>query len=1015
MSDGSGQEPVLSTEYSVLGRSIEFSRSRLLAAAILLLCTLAFPCAADDAVPFREGVLAALSRQGCSSGACHGSPTGKGGFRLSLRGFDPALDEVTLTREDFGRRVNPHDPEASLLLAKPLMQVSHGGGQKLKKSDPAYRILRDWIAHGARPDPPGAATCQKIEVQPKTAELRHPDWQLRLKVIGHFTGGQTRDITHLSVFSSSDESVASADPLGTVTGKSRGEATILVRYLDHIDTADLLFHQDVPGFVWADPPRRNLIDDHVAAKLKRLQIAPAELSSDYEFIRRVYLECLGTLPTRAQVESFAQDTSLEKRNQLIDELLGRPEFAERMAQHWADLLRVKAGKLGGPAAHKLHRWLVDAMERNMPYDQLVRTLLTAEGSTLTNPPASFFRSAADTNDCAEATAQLFLAARIQCAKCHNHPFDRWSQDQYYSLGAFFARVERKTTFQEGELIVFTAASGETTQPRTKNVVQPSLPESGVLPLEAHADRRVALADWLTRADNRHFAKVGANRIWGWLFGRGIVEPVDDMRDSNPPCNAELLDALADEFARSGFNQKELVRTILKSHTWQRSSRAAGMTDKHAKYFAVYPARLMAAEQLLDAISGVTGAAQVFPGLPAGTRAGQLPTPELGGDFLRIFGQPGRDTVCDCERGKEPKLTQPLTLVSGGLISEKLRDRRSKLSLHLDQLAPRLAAAGKPPTSGLALWLRADEGVESERGQAVRDGSLVSRWLDRSGNSRAAGQDEPSRRPVFVVRSTGDLPALRFDGLDDLLTNTADNLVSSGQPRTVLAVGRASKSSRGGAIVTFRRSTVAGGTVFAAQHINLGGIYYVYSDGVNGAGNSTLPIDQFAALSEPFITSFVSRGAGQKLLVGVNGREQPVQQPGAVGPDAGAAGFTIGSREDIPPGAQNWAGELAEILVYDRELSAEELADAGSYLTTKYALQTAYRSREVATTALDAAAQRAADRAFLAEFYFAAFSRPAAADELDVALRHSDQVGSRREGLEDVCWAVLNSKEFLFQH
>jgi len=990
-------------------------------------------CYADDAIPFHEGVLAALSRQGCSAGACHGSPTGKGGFRLSLRGFDPALDEVTLIREDFGRRVNPHDPDSSLLLLKPLMQVSHGGGQKLKKSDPAYRILRDWIAQGARPDRPGAASCQKIEVQPKTAELEHPDWQLPLKVVGHFSDGTTRDVTHLSVFSSSDESVATADAYGLITGKSRGEATFLVRYLEHIDTSDLLFHQDVQGFAWVDPPRHNFIDQHVAAKLKRLQIVPADLAGDHEFVRRVYLDCLGVLPTRAEVKVFVGDASPQKRSALIDQLLARPEFAERMAQHWADLLRVKAGKLGAPAAHKLHRWLVTAMERNMPYDVLVRTLLTAEGSTLTNPPANFFRGAADTNDCAEATAQLFLAARIQCAKCHNHPFDRWSQDQYYSLGAFFARVQRKATSQESEFLVFTSQSGEATQPRSGKVVQPSLPEWSTGPQRTGVakdpsnrlserdgrttlpDRRAALAQWLTTPDNRLFAKVGANRIWGWIFGRGIVEPVDDMRDSNPPANAELLDALAVEFAKTGFDQKQLVRTILRSHTYQRSSRAAGMTDRHAKYFAVYPARLMPAEQLLDAISRVTGVSQEFPGLPEGTRAGELPTPEVGGDFLRVFGQPGRDTVCDCERGKEPKLTQPLTLLNGGLISDKLRDRRSKLAVHLDQLASRLAAAGKPPTSGMVLWLRADEGVQTEQGQAARDGALVSRWVDQSGHSHAAAQDDASRRPIFISRSIGDLPAARFDGLDDFLTNTTNSLVASGQPRTVLAVGRVAKGGRGGALVTFCRSTGEGGTVFAAQHINLGGVYYVYSDGVNGAGNSTLPIDRFAALDEPFLTAFVSRGAGQKLAVAVNGREQPVQQPGAVGPDAGAAGFTVGSREDIPPGAQNWSGDLAEVLIFDRELPPEELKVAGSYLATKYALTTDHPAREVAASTVDAAAQQSADRAFLAEFYWAAFSRPAAADELDVAQRHLAQVGSRREGLEDVCWAVLNSKEFLFQH
>jgi len=1014
MSAGVSCDRNLGTECFVLSTRIR-GRGGLLPAILILLTINAAACWAEDTVPFHEGVLAALSRQGCSAGACHGSPTGKGGFRLSLRGFDPALDELTLAREDLGRRVNPHDPDASLLLLKPLMQVSHGGGQQLKKSDPAYRILRDWIAQGARPDRPGIAACLKIEVRPKQAELTHPDWQQRLTAMGHFSDGSSRDVTHLCVFSSSDESVASADADGLVTGVGRGEATILVRYLEHIDTADLLLDQVVPGFTWHEPPRNNFIDDHVAAKLKRLQLAPAELAGDHEFVRRVYLDCLGILPSRGEVEAFAADASPQKRNHLIDRLLVRPEFAERMAQHWADLLRVKAGRLGTPAAHKLHRWLVEAMERNMPYDELVRTLLTAEGSTLANPPANFYRAAADPSDCAEATAQLFLAARIQCAKCHNHPFDRWSQDQYYSLGAFFARVGRKTTSQEGEVVVFAGPAGEITQPRTGKTVAPAAPGADPLPVAPRIDRREELAQWLTAPTNRHFARVGANRIWGWLFGRGIVEPVDDLRDSNPPANSALLDFLADEFVRTGFDQRELVRTILQSHTYQRSSRLAGMTDKHAKYFAVYPAHLLPAEQLLDAIGRVTGVPQDFPGLPAGTRAGELYTPEVGGHFLRVFGQPGRDTVCDCERGKEPKLTQPLTLVSGGLITENLRDRRSKLSVHLDQLAPRLAAAGKPPASGLVLWISADNGVLGEQGQAIKGGSLVVTWRDQSGLSHDVAQATAAQRPRFIARAIGDLPVVRFDGLDDWLTNTTANLVESGRPRTVLAVGRANKPGRGGAMVTFRRSTRGGGTVFAAQHISLGGAYYVYSDGVNGAGNSTLPVERFAALAEPFVTSFISRGAVEKLLVSVNGREQPVNQPGAIGPDAGATGFTIGSREDIPPGDQCWSGDLAEVLVYDRDLSSDELQAAGGYLATKYLLATDYPRRDVAKSPADAAAQQAADRAFLADFYGTAFSRPVSEDELDLAMQHVAQAGQRGEGLEDVCWAVLNAKEFLFQH
>jgi hypothetical protein len=985
------------------------------------ICNLAAFSVGAERIPFREGVLAALSRQGCSAGACHGSPTGKGGFRLSLRGFDAVLDEQTLIREDFGRRVNPQDPDSSLLLLKPLMQVSHGGGQKLRKRDPAYAIIREWIAQGARPDAADSPVSLRIEVTPKTLELPHPNWTQQIAVRGRYTDGSVRDVTHLAVFSSSDETVASVSADGLVTGVGRGEATILVRVLDHIETVSLLFHQDVPSFAWQSPPEQNFIDQHVFAKLKKLQIAPAEVCTDHEFIRRAYLDTLGLLPPRAEVEAFVADTSADKRNQLIDRLLERPEFAEQLAQRWADVLRVKSGKLGAPAAHKLHRWLVEGMRRNMPYDELARTLLTAEGSTLQNPPASFFRATADTNECAEATAQLFLAARIQCAKCHNHPFDRWSQDQYHALGAFFARVQRKNSGPDGDLVIFTASAGETIQPRTGKVVSPSVPGMGSVTANEN-DRRDVLAEWLASSDNKHFAQVGANRIWGWLFGRGIVEPVDDFRDSNPPANAELLAALADHFIETRYNQRELIRTILKSRTYQLSSRSGVEGDREAKYFARYPARLMSAEQLLDAIDAVTGVPEDFPGLPAGTRAGQLPSPELGGHFLKVFGQPSRETVCDCERGKEPKLTQPLTLLNGTLISQKLRDRRGKLAQHVDQLADRLAAAGQPPSRGCVLWLRADDGPQAENGQPAAHGARIARWLDRSTPARSvsegvrdASQPNSNQQPTLIDSAIGGLPAVRFDGADDWLTNATDNLCASGQPRTVLAVGRAAKEGRGGAMICFRRTTAGGGTVFAAQHINLTGVYYVYSDGVNGAGNSTLPIDRFRGLHEPFVTTFVSRGAGQKLHVTVNGQDQPVSQPGAVGPDAGAAGFTIGSREDIPPGDQCWSGDLAEILVYGRELTADELEEAGAYLATKYALSADYPRRALGSNGESAASLAEKDRAFIADLYFAAFSRPASEDEISVALAYIRSSEDRRQGLEDVAWAVLNAKEFLFQH
>jgi hypothetical protein len=656
-------------------------------------------------VSFQYDVLAVLSKHSCSSGACHGSPTGKGGFRLSLRGFDADFDALTLIREDLGRRITSFSPEESLLLAKPTMRVAHGGGQRLKKTDPGYLLLRDWIAQGCRADAAGAPVCLGIDVSPQGGKLHLPSASQKLAAVAKFTDGSVRDVTNLCVFTSSDEDTATVDTAGIVTPKERGDATILVRYLDHIDTASFTFLRAVPDFAWSSPPEQNFIDASVFAKLKELQLPPADLCTDHEFIRRVHLDVLGILPERKEVETFVSDASADKRAKLIDALLERPEYAEFWALKWADLLRLKSARLGSGAAHKLHRWLVRAVQENRPYDRIARELLTASGSTLQNPPAGFYRAAADMNDCAETTAQLFLGIRIQCAKCHNHPFDRWSQDNYYGIGAFFARVGRANLPTGDETLVYSLPRGEVTQPRTHKQIQPWLPgiEPAKLAAAAGEDRRELLGRLLATKDNRLFAEVAANRIWGSLMGRGIVEPVDDFRPSNPPSNKELLVALTDEFIRTGLNQKELIRTILKSRTYQLSSQAPELSRRDVKYFSHAASRLLSAEQLLDAISSVTGTPEAFPGLPAGTRAGQLPSPELGTHFLKIFGQPGRDTACECERGHDPKLTQALQLINGPMITAKLQAPGSRLSRREGQPAQEIvvdlyyAALSRPPS------------------------------------------------------------------------------------------------------------------------------------------------------------------------------------------------------------------------------------------------------------------------------------------------------------------------------
>ncbi len=627
-----------------------------------------------EPVSFNYGALVALSKQGCNAGACHGSPSGKGGFRMSLRAFDPKLDELTLIHEEFGRRTNPLDPDNSLLLRKPLMKVPHGGGKKLSTSDPAYRVLHDWIAEGCRTDAADAPRCVKLEVYPPSGRvLKRPAHTQQLSVRTHFSDGSIRDVTPLAVYTSSDEQVASVNVDGLVIGKDRGEIAVVVRYLEFIETTYLTFVRDVEGFVWNDPPANNYIDELVYAKLQQLKFLPSETCTDDEFVRRVYLDVIGVLPTAEESRHFLEDQSPDKRAKLIDELLERPEFSKFWALKWGDVLRMTVGQVGGEGVHKYHRWVERAIEQNMPYDQFARELLTASGSTLANPPANFYRTSSDTNECVETVSQIFLGARLQCAKCHNHPFERWTQDNYYGMAAFFNRLQRTNTRRPDEMLVSFGRAGEVTQPRTGQQMKPWLPEQGDVDPAAESDRRDIFVEWLTQPDNPFFAKVEVNRIWSHLAGRGIVDPADDFRDSNPPSNAALLDALSKDFVEHGFDRKHVIRTILNSRTYQASSRTNEFNKDDSKYFSHYEPRMLSAEQLLDAICHVTAVPESFGSLPPGTKATQLPSPDIAkNDFLKIFGQPERQTVCACERSTESNLSQALQLYNGPLVHGKLR-------------------------------------------------------------------------------------------------------------------------------------------------------------------------------------------------------------------------------------------------------------------------------------------------------------------------------------------------------
>jgi hypothetical protein len=639
-----------------------------------------------ERVSFNYGALVALTKQGCNSGACHGSPSGKGGFRLSLRAYDPVLDTETLVREAFNRRTNLYEPEASLLLRKPLMEVAHGGGRRLHKSDASYELLRDWIAEGCQNDLPEAPTCVKVDVYPRQRVLHRPAHTQQLLVLATFTDGSVRDVTSLAAFSSSDEAVATVDEKGFVVAQDRGEAAILVRYLEKMETSSMMFLKDIKGFRWPKPKENNFVDHFVFQKLEQLQILPSEVCTDEEFVRRVYLDVIGVLPTIDETRAFLSDPNPQKRSQLIDTLIARPEYAEFWALKWGDLLRLRNSKLTAAGVHKFNRWLARGLRANMPYDQFARELLTSDGSTFQHPQANYFRAAADTNDCTESTSQLFLGIRIQCAKCHNHPFERWTQDNYYGIGAFFNRIQRKKSANPDELIVWVARSGEVTQPRTGKQMKPWLPLKGDADMTGEDDRRTAFVDWLTGRDNPFFARVQVNRLWGQLMGRGIVEPVDDFRDSNPPSSVALLDALAKDFVEHGFDCEHTLRVILNSRTYQLSSRKNPFNKDDVRYFSHARTRLLSAEQLLDAICQVTGVEEKYTGLPAGMRATQLPSPDVDSYFLKVFGQPARETACQCERSSESNLSQALQMINGPLVHQKVRDGKNRLR--------QLMAAGK---------------------------------------------------------------------------------------------------------------------------------------------------------------------------------------------------------------------------------------------------------------------------------------------------------------------------------
>lgn len=715
---------------------------------VVLAALAATSTAAAEPVSFRNDVMAVLSRGGCNQGTCHGSLNGKGGFKLSLRGEDPAADLLTLTRDTFGRRTNPLHPVESLVLLKATAATPHEGGKRFGNGSPEYALLARWIAEGARPDPADAPTLQALEVAPRTRVLFFPADRVQLQVRATFSNGSVRDVTRLACYEPSNQ-VAGVSPAGEVEKRAEGETTILVRYLDRQATVQLAFLPDRANFTWRDVPEVNYIDRHIHAKLKQLHMAPSELCSDSVFLRRVYLDTIGVLPSVDETRAFLDDRRPDRRARVIDHLLERPEFADIWALKWSDLLRNEEKTLDRKGMEAFHQWIRQSILQGKPLNEFAREVLAARGSTYSHPPANFYRALRDPASRAEAAAQVFLGLRMQCARCHNHPFDRWTQDDYYSTAAFFSRVEyhivenqRRDRFDKhefvGEQVVWPARTGDITHPRSGATVPPRFLGAPPGAAVTDADRLHAFADWVARPDNPFFARAQANRIWYHLMGRGLVDPIDDFRASNPPVNGPLLDALAADLVRSGFNLRHLVRTILLSRTYQLSAVPNDTNRDDDTNFSRALVRPLQAEQLLDALVSVTEAPVKFNDLPLGTRAGQLAGlrqygrrdggPSAGELFLRRFGKPERLMTCECERSEATTLGQAFQLITGDLVNRLLSEPDNRIG--------RLQKAGKSDREileelYLAALCRYPSAVELE-------GAL--RYVAQGTDSRAALED-----------------------------------------------------------------------------------------------------------------------------------------------------------------------------------------------------------------------------------------------------------------------------------
>lgn len=623
-------------------------------------------------ISFRLDVMPIFMRAGCNVGSCHGAARGKDGFHLSLFGYDPEGDYERITREMGARRINLAIPKESLLVQKGLGAVPHTGGTRFHEGDDLYGTMMRWIEAGVPDDPPTVAHADALEILPKQIVLEGEGSAQPLTVRAHYTDGTYRDVTHLALFNSNNDNSATITADGLVTAAKRGEAFVMARFATFtVGSQVIVIPKGLDYKFPSELPEYNYVDQLVDAKLKKLRIVPSPLCTDEVFLRRAYADVIGLLPTREEHDRFMASTDTNKREKLVDELLGRKEFVELWVMKFAELLKIRSDNQESyKAALLYYNWLEDKLSHNVPMDQIVQDLLDSTGGTFKSPATNYFELERDPLKLAEDTAQVFMGMRIQCAQCHNHPFDRWTMNDYYGFASFFSQIGRKQAEDAREQIVFSSGGGEVANPVTHKRADPTFLGGGLADIKGK-DRREVLAKWLASPNNPYFAKNLANIVWAHFLGKGIVDPVDDVRISNPPVNPELLDELASKFQSYHYDFKHLVRDICTSRVYQTAAEPNTSNEGDGRNFSHAPIRRMKAEVLLDMLSEVTGVPEKFRGLPIGSRAVEIADGTTNDYFLTTFGRASRLTACSCEVKMDPNLSQALHLLNGRTVTRKL--------------------------------------------------------------------------------------------------------------------------------------------------------------------------------------------------------------------------------------------------------------------------------------------------------------------------------------------------------